>query len=121
MGIDTRDTTGCPSAPCMAQMNMGPLLVMNGNDMGMRIAVGSTDIGSIGAMGSGTTWQPSSGPMHMHYKVAGDWLLMFHYNFLAGMNRQGGPRGVTKIESANWFMLMAYHKLGNCTVPLPGM
>jgi len=57
----------------------------------------------------------------MHYKVAGDWLLMFHYNVIVGMNRQGGPRGVTKVESANWFMPMAYHKLGKGTVQLRGM
>jgi hypothetical protein len=106
----------------MASMNMGPLLVMSDNDVGIR--VGSTDTGNImsmGAMGSGTTWQPSSGPMHMHYKVAGDWLLMFHYNFLVGMNREGGPRGVTKAESVNWFMPMAYHKLGKGTIQLRSM
>jgi hypothetical protein len=27
--------------------------------------------------------------------------MMFHFNFVTGMNRQGGPRGVTKAESAN--------------------
>ncbi len=57
----------------------------------------------------------------MYHKVAGDCLLMFHYNLVAGMNRQGGPRGVTKAESANWFMPMAYHKLGKGTVQLRGM
>lgn len=102
-------------------MNLGPLLVMNGSDMGIRVGSSETNTTSMGAMGSGTTWQPSSGPMHMHYKVAGDWLLMFHYNIVAGMNRQGGPRGVTKAESANWFMPMAYHKLGKGTVQLRGM
>jgi hypothetical protein len=102
-------------------MNMGPLMVMNGNDMGIRVGSSDTNIMSMGAMGSGTTWQPSSGPMHMHYKVAGDWLLLFHYNVVAAMNRQGGPRGVTKVESANWFMPMAYHKLGKGTVQLRGM
>jgi len=59
--------------------------------------------------------------MHMHYKVAGDWLLMFHYNFVTGINHQGGARGVTKFESANWFMPMAYHKLGTGTLQLRGM
>src|SRR5882672_9349777 len=102
-------------------MNMGPLLVMNGNDMGIRVGSSDTNIMSMGAMGSGTTWQPSSGPMHMYHKQSGDWLLMFHYNVVAGLNRQGGPRGVTKVESANWFMPMAYHKLGKGTVQLRGM
>jgi len=106
----------------MGSMNMGPLLVMSGDDMGIR--VGSTDTGNImsmGAMGSGTSWQPSSGPMHMHYKVAGDWLLMFHYNLIVGLNRQGGPRGVTKLDAQNWFMPMAYHKLGKGTLQLRAM
>ncbi|MDQ2975230.1 MAG: hypothetical protein M3R69_07445 [Acidobacteriota bacterium] len=120
-----------PSASPMGQMpgmdmggmnmNMGPLMVMMGNDMGIRVGSSDTNIMSMGAMGSGTTWQPSSGPMHMHYKVAGDWLLLFHYNVIVGMNKQGGPRGVTKLDSQNWFMPMAYHKLGKGTVQLRGM
>lgn len=57
----------------------------------------------------------------MYHKQSGDWLLMFHFNIVAGMNRQGGPRGVTKVESSNWFMPMAYHKLGKGTVQLRGM
>jgi hypothetical protein len=113
---------GMENMPGMGSMNMGPLLVMSSNDMGIRVGSSETgNIVSMGAMGSGTTWQPSSGPMHMHYKVAGDWLLMFHYNLLVGVNRQGGPRGVTKAESANWFMPMAYHKLGKGTMQLRGM
>ena len=102
-------------------MNMGPLMVMMGNDMGIRVGSSDTNVMSMGAMGSGTSWQPSSGPMHMYHKVAGDWLLMFHFNFIGAMNRQGGPRGVTKAESANWFMPMAYHKLGKGTLQLRGM
>jgi hypothetical protein len=105
----------------MSGMNMGPLMVMGDNDMGIRVGSSDTNIMSMGAMGSGTSWQPSSGPMHMHYKVAGDWLLMFHYNLIAGMNRQGGPRGVTKLDSENWFMPMAYHKVGKGTLQLRGM
>jgi hypothetical protein len=102
-------------------MNMGPLMVKSGNDMGIRVGSSDTNVMSMGRMGSGTSWQPSSGPMHMHYKVAGDWLLTFHYNIIAWVNRQGGPRGVAKAESANWFMPMAYHKLGKGTVQLRGM
>jgi hypothetical protein len=100
---------------------MGPLLVMSDNEMGIRVGSSDSNIMSMGAIASGTSWQPSSGPMHMHYKVAGAWLLMFHYNLIAGVNHQGGPRGVTKIESANWFMPMAYHKLGKGTLQLRGM
>jgi len=112
---------GMGNMPGMGSMDMGPLMVMNGNDMGIRVGASDINIMSMGAMGSGTTWEPSSGPMHMYHKQAGDWLLMFHYNLVAGMNRQGGPRGVTKAESANWFMPMAYHKLGKGTVQLRSM
>lgn len=101
--------------------NKQPLLVMMDNDMGIRVGSSDTNVMSMGAMGSGTSWQPSSGPMHMHYKNAGDWLLMFHYNLIVGMNRQGGPRGVTKLDSENWFMPMAYHKIGKGTLQLRGM
>jgi hypothetical protein len=102
-------------------MSMGPLMVMSGDDMGVRVGSSENNITSMGAMGSGTSWQPSSGPMHMHYRLAGDWLLMFHYNLTAGLNRQGGPRGTTKFDSQNWFMPMAYHKLGRGTLQLRGM
>ena len=102
-------------------MNMGPLMVMSGNDMGIRVGSSETNIMSMGAMGSGTSWQPSTGPMYMYHKVAGDWLLMVHYNAIIDMNSQGGPRGVTKFESANWFMHMAFHKLGKGTLQLRGM
>jgi hypothetical protein len=102
-------------------MDMGPLMVIKDNDMGIRVGSSESNITSMGAMGSGTSLQPSSGPMQMHYKVAGDWLVMFHYNFTLNVNSQGGPRGVTKFESANWFMPMAYHKLGKGTLQLRGM
>jgi hypothetical protein len=122
------NSPGKPSAsdamknmPGMASMNMGPLMVMEGSEMGIRVGSSDKNIMSMGAMGSGTTWQPSSGPMHMFHKQSGDWLLMFHYNLVAGINSQGGSRGVTKAESANWFMPMAYHKLGKGTVQLRGM
>jgi hypothetical protein len=102
-------------------MDRRPLLVMSGHDLGIRVGSSDTNVMSMGAMGSGTTWQPSSAPMYMSHKQAGDWLLMFHYSAFAGVNLQGGPRGVTKFESANWFMPMAYHKLGKGTVQLRGM
>jgi hypothetical protein len=117
----THDMAGMSRMPGMNSMNMGPLMVMTENDMGIRVGSSQTNIMSMGQMGSGTAWQPSTGPMHMYHKVAGDWLLMFHYNLIAGLNRQGGPRGVTKFESENWFMPMAYHKLGRGTVQLRAM
>ena len=97
------------------------LLVMSDEGMGVRVGSSKQNVIRMGAMGSGTSWQPSAGPMSMYHKVAGEWLVMFHFNMTAGLNRQGGPRGVTKAESANWFMPMAYRKLGRGTLQLRGM
>lgn len=100
---------------------MGPLLLMTDKEMGIRIGSSKTNFLSMAQMGSGTSWSPASSPMHMHHKQWGDWLLMFHYNTIVGLNSQGGPRGVTKLESQNWFMPMAFHKLGPGTLQLRGM
>jgi hypothetical protein len=102
-------------------MSMGPLMVMSGNDMSIRVGSSDTNLMPMGQMGSGTSWAPANTPMYMIHKQSGDWLLMFHYNVFVGMNSQGGPRGVTKFESANWFMPMAFHKLGKGTLQLRGM
>ncbi|HEU4477945.1 MAG TPA: hypothetical protein VFR80_05460, partial [Pyrinomonadaceae bacterium] len=98
-----------------------PLLTMTENEMGIRVGGSESNFLSMGKMGSGTSWNPASSPMHMHHKQSGDWLLMFHYNTIVGMNSQSGPRGVTKLESQNWFMPMAFRKLGRGTVQLKGM
>jgi len=102
-------------------MNMGPLMVMTGNEMGIRVGGSDKNITWMGQMGSGTSWQPGSSPMYMMHKVSGDWLLMFHYNIVAGINHQGGPRASPKFDSRDWFMPMAYHKLGRGTLQLRGM
>jgi len=57
----------------------------------------------------------------MQHWIKGDWLLMFHYNIFVDVNHQGDLRGVTRFESANWFMPMAYHKVGKGTLQLRGM
>lgn len=101
--------------------NTGSLLVMEGDEMGIRVGSSDKNVMSMGAMGSGSAWQPSSGPMHMHHWNKNDWLLMLHYNAFVGVNAQGGPRGVTKFESANWLMPMAFRKLGRGTLQLRGM
>jgi hypothetical protein len=46
---------------------------------------------------------------------------MFHFNLVAGFNSQGGPRGIKKFESENWFMGMALHRLGAGMLELRGM
>ena len=70
---------------------------------------------------SGTSWQPASTPAYMIHKRAGDWTLMFHGEAKLGVNSQGGPRGVTKFESQNWFMPMATRQVGRGTLELRGM
>jgi hypothetical protein len=102
-------------------MNTGSLLEMSGDKMGIRVGGNDKNLIPMGQMASGTSWQPASTRMNMLHKTSGDWLLMFHYNAVVGMNLQGGPRGVTKLESANWFMPMAFRKVGPGTLELRGM
>lgn len=100
---------------------MGSLMVMSGEDMSIRVGSSDTNLLPMGQMGSGTSWTPASTRTHMIHKQSGDWLLMFHYNAVVGVNSQGGLRGVTRFESSNWFMPMAFHKLGKGTLQLRGM
>jgi hypothetical protein len=109
-----------PGAQMRGSMNMG-LLVMSGNDMAVRVGPSETNLLYCGQMGSGTSWAPHNSPLHMWDKISRGWLLMFHFNAVVGVNSQGGPRGVTKFESANWFMPMAFHKLGKGTLQFRGM
>jgi hypothetical protein len=102
-------------------MKMGPLLMRNASEMSIRVGASEKNLMSMSAMGSGTSWLPASSPVYMQHWVKGDWLLMFHYTVFIEVNHQGGPRGNTKFESANWFMPMAYHKLGPGTLQLRGM
>jgi hypothetical protein len=96
------------------------IIVMDGDQMGIRIGR-STNFVPMGRVGSGTSWLPASSPTYMMHKQDGDWLFMFHYNAVLGVNSQGGPRGVTKVESANWFMPMALRRVGNGTLELRAM
>lgn len=112
---------GSENLVSLKPLPMRPLLVMTENDMGIRVGSSASNFLPMGQMGSGTAWNPASTPMHMYHKQSGDWLLMFHYNAIVGVNSQGGPRGVTKLESQNWFMPMAFHKLGRGTIQLRGM
>lgn len=61
--------------------------------------------------GSGTTWQPDSTPIYGHHFMAAEWMLMLHYNVLAGYDYQSGARGDRQFTSSNWIMLMAQHSL----------
>lgn len=97
------------------------LVVVEEDRMFVRVGDSHANLMPMGRMGSGTSWQPASTAMPMTHKQSGDWLLMFHYNFVAGINAQGGPRGVTKVESANWFMPSAMRRVGKGTLELRGM
>jgi hypothetical protein len=112
---------GVQRMPGMNSPDMGQLLVMSGDDMAVRVGPSETNLLYCGQMGSGTSWEPHSSQLHMWDKVSGGWVFMFHFNAFAGVNSQGGPRGTTKFESANWFMPMAFHKLGKGTLQLRGM
>jgi hypothetical protein len=103
------------------KMAMGDLVIAEGNEMFVRVGDSKNNLIPMGRMGSGTSWQPASTQMNMLHAQKGDWFLMFHYNLVAGVNSQGGPRGVTKAESANWFMPSAMRKVGKGTLELRGM
>lgn len=115
------DMSGAGEEEGTGMMSMGPLMVMSGDEMGIRIGSSRTNFVSMGQMGSGTAWQPGSTPMYMYHKTIGDWLLMLHGEAKIGVNAQGGPRGITKFESQNWLMPMAFHKLGRGMLQLRGM
>src|SRR5687767_218546 len=97
------------------------LMVLSDEEMGIRVGDNKNNLLPMGQLASGTSWQPASTRMNMHHQISGDWLLMFHYNAIVGVNAQGGPRGVAKFESANWFMPMAFRKVGPGTLELRGM
>lgn len=109
------------SVKVVSEAEVKELMVMSGETMGIRNGASRANFTPMGQIGSGTAWQPASTPMYMHHKSSGDWLLMFHYEVKLGVNSQGGTRGVTKFESQNWFMPMAYRRVGAGTLQLRAM
>jgi hypothetical protein len=109
-----------PEMDMSGHMDHG-VYVMHDDQMFIRLGQSESNLVPMGRMSSGTSWQPDSSPMPMMHKQSGEWLLMFHYNFTMGVNSQGGPRGVTKFESANWFMPSAVRRVGPGTLELRGM
>lgn len=95
---ETKPVTAQPSVDHSSHgsMDMGPVMVMDGDDMFIRFGDSEVNPLPMGRMGSGTSWQPASTEMNMLHKQAGEWLVMFHYNATIGINSQGGPRGATK-------------------------
>ncbi|MFY9610843.1 MAG: c-type cytochrome [Blastocatellia bacterium] len=76
---------------------------------------------SMTAIGSGTSLMPASSPGYMWHWMKDNWMIMAHGDLKAGFNHQGGPRGVNKAESQNWFMLMAERQAGPGRLMLRGM
>jgi hypothetical protein len=76
---------------------------------------------SMHAIGSGTSLLPASSPGFMWSWMKGDWMIAAHGDLKIGFNHQGGPRGVNKAESQNWFMLMAERPAGGGRLMLRGM
>ena len=105
----------------VSEAEVNELMVMSGEVMGIRNGASRTNFTPMGQMGSGTAWQPATSPMHMTHKFYGDWLFMFHGEAKVGVNAQGGLRGVTKFESQNWIMPMAYRRVGAGTLQLRAM
>lgn len=120
---ETKPVTAQPSVDhsSHSSMDMGPVMVMEGDDMFIRVGDSDVNLLPMGRMGSGTSWQPASTEMNMLHKQVGEWLVMFHYNATIGINSQGGPRGATKFESANWLMAEAIRRVGKGTLDLRGM
>lgn len=110
-----------PGTSGMGRMDTDSLMVMSAEGMDIRVGRNSGNSIGMGQMGSGTSWQPGTTPMYMWYKNAKGWLLFFHGDVKMGVNSQGGPRGVTKVESQNWFMPMAFRRVGPGTLQLRGM
>jgi mono/diheme cytochrome c family protein len=77
---------------------------------------------TMAAIGSGTSLMPAVSPMSAYHWMKDDWMLMLHFNAFAGVDHQGGPRGVTKAESINWGMFMAEHPVdGGGSILVRGM
>lgn len=132
MNMNTAPASEGEKQDAMPGMNMGgmsgmgradanSLMVMSREGMDIRVGRSGSNAFAMGQMGSGTSWQPSTTPMYMWFKASGKWLIFFHGDMKLGVNSQGGPRGVTKLESQNWFMPMAFRRVGPGTLQLRGM
>jgi mono/diheme cytochrome c family protein len=93
----------------MSQMGHDMSQMDHGGHAGMMMPLNGGPFMSMAAVGSGTSLMPASSPMNMWHWMPGDWMLMVHGSVKTGFDSQGGPRGVDKAESQNWFMLMADH------------
>jgi hypothetical protein len=119
--IPGMDMSKGPGSTGADMMDPTSLMIMSGEQMDIRIGASQRNSIAMGQMGSGTSWQPATTPMYMWYKNVKGWLLFLHADLKLGFNSQGGPRGVTKFESQNWVMPMAFRRVGPGTLQLRGM
>ncbi|HEY0006294.1 MAG TPA: hypothetical protein VGB17_16050, partial [Pyrinomonadaceae bacterium] len=120
-GMNMPERAGTSGTGRISASDPNALMIMMGQQMEIRVGTSSVNSIAMGQMGSGTSWQPSTTPMYMWVKSAKDWLIFFHGEAKLGVNSQGGPRGVTKFESQNWLMPMAFRRVGDGTLQLRGM
>ncbi len=104
------------SAPAEAersQREKGPHPVPD-HSMNMNHAGEEMNAAGIALMheASGTSRNPESAPHEMILRKAAGWNLMFHGVLFLADTQQTGPRGADKFFSANWFMGMAEHHIG---------
>jgi hypothetical protein len=95
----------------MAGMNHDGMAGMAGMDHSMAMT-GLLGPYPMTREASGTAWQPDSAVHNGWHFGAGDWMLMAHGYVTALYDRQGGPRGDSKVFSESMGMLMASRAVG---------
>ncbi|HYO90160.1 MAG TPA: hypothetical protein VEQ40_00920, partial [Pyrinomonadaceae bacterium] len=120
-GMNTGGATDASRTDQIPTTDSLDLMVMSGREMSIRVGTSTSNTLNMSQMGWWTAWQPGTTPMSMYFKYAKGWLLFLHGEAKLGVNSQGGPRGVTKFESQNWIMPMAFRRVGPGTLALRGM
>ena len=77
--------------------------------------------GEMSRLGSGSAWRPESSPIWAKTAMWGKWMLMQHGNAVIMYDAQGGPRGVSRAVSSNWYMAMGMRPLGKGDLMLRAM
>lgn len=71
---------------------------------------------------SGTAWEPKQTPHSAwHLPPWHGWELMLHGDLFLAFDQETGPRGIGKISSSNFLMLMEQHRLSHGSLLLRGM
>ena len=70
---------------------------------------------------SGTSWQPEATAHQGIHMMKGPWMILVHGFADLSADRQGGPRGASKVLSDNMLMTIALRPLGGGMLGLRGM